>query len=344
MNITVRNTDMMDVLCPMHLLLDSDGRILHAGPTIQKLRFDTPLSGRNFLEVFDVERPRGVRSMQDLRKLRDLKLHLRMTGQPPANLKGVMVAAGYGKYIVNLSFGISILQAVRDYDLTNADFAATDMAIEMLYLVEAKTAAMEASQKLNLRLQGAKLAAEEQAYTDTLTGLRNRRALDHMLERLISSNAAFAVMHIDLDFFKAVNDTLGHAAGDHVLREVANVMREETRSSDVVARVGGDEFTLILTEVRDIDVLHRVGARIIQRIEAPIKFNGHTCKISASIGTVWIQGRDDMTRELVMEEADIALYASKHKGRACQTFYTPDLRKSGANTGAAPKEVQAKSN
>jgi len=160
--------------------------------------------------------------------------------------------------------------------------------------------------------------------------------LDHILEELIATKAAFAVMHIDLDFFKAVNDTLGHAAGDHVLKAVASVMVEETRSTDTVARVGGDEFTVILTDVGDRKVLERVGRRIIDRVETPIPFNGELCEISASIGTVWIQGGRTADRDTVLEDADIALYASKNKGRAQQTFYTPDLRQS-ANSTEPPK-------
>jgi diguanylate cyclase (GGDEF)-like protein len=326
------NPQVLDVLCPMHLTLDARGIITHAGPTTQKLRPDLDLVGLPFLEAFTVMRPRGITTLVQLWAARHVKLHLELKGLPPARLKGVLVFDGRGAGIVNLSFGISILDGVRDYALTNADFAATDLAIEMLYLVEAKTAAMEASRKLNLRLQGAKLVAEEQAFTDTLTGLKNRRAMDQLLERLLAANSGFAVMHIDLDYFKAVNDTLGHAAGDYVLQVAAAAMVEETRTSDTVARVGGDEFTVILPDVADLDVLERVGRRIIDRIEVPIPFNGEICKISASIGTVWIQSSKSMTRETVLEDADIALYASKNKGRARQTFYTPELRESANNT------------
>ena len=240
-----------------------------------------------------------------------------------------------GGMIVNLSFGISIMDAVRDYSLTNADFAATDLAIEMLYLVEAKSAAMEASRRLNLSLQGAKIAAEEQAYTDTLTGLKNRRALDTVLARLIAGGYSFAVMHIDLDYFKAVNDTLGHAAGDHVLQEVARVMVDETRDSDTVARVGGDEFTVILPNIKGHATLRRVGDRIIERLEVPIPFEGETCRISASIGTVWIEAGTRADAQEILSDADIALYASKHAGRAQQTFYAPALRQA-ANAGVPP--------
>jgi len=328
--------DILDVLCPMHLTLDVEGMITHVGPTTQKLRPDLSFVGTSFLEAFNVMRPRGITTLAQLWETRHVKMHLEMKGTPPARLKGVLVSDGQGSAIVNLSFGISILDGVRNYALTNADFAATDLAIEMLYLVEAKSAAMEASRKLNLRLQGAKSVAEEQAYTDTLTGLRNRRALDQVLERLLATDTGFAVMHIDLDYFKAVNDTYGHAAGDHVLQVVAQAMIEETRATDTVARVGGDEFTVILPEVGNIEILTGVGRRIIERIEVPIPFNGKTCEISASIGTVWIQGSNSLTRERVMENADIALYVSKNEGRARQTFYSPELRES-ANCADPPK-------
>lgn len=329
--------DVLDVLCPMHLTLDATGHITHAGPTIQKLRADTPMVGQNFLEVFVVKRPRLIECMDDLRRATDLKLHLQMRDAPHTELKGIMVPTtdADGSMIINLSFGISILDGVRDYSLTNADFAATDLAIEMLYLVEAKTAAMEASRRLNLRLQGAKIAAEEQAFTDTLTGLKNRRAMDTVLSRLVAGQSWFAVMHIDLDYFKTVNDTLGHAAGDHVLQTVARVMVEETRDTDVVARVGGDEFTVILPDVRSDEILRRVGRRIINRLKEPIPFQGKDCRISASIGTVWIQSGDNPSMEALLSDADVALYASKRAGRARQTFYTPDLREA-ANAGGPP--------
>ncbi len=331
----LEQSDVLDVLCPMHLVLAPTGHILHAGPTIQKLRPETPLTGQRFLEAFVVKRPRTIRSMDDLRRATDIKLHLEFHDVPRTALKGVLVPKPDGRMIVNLSFGISILDGVRDYSLTNADFAATDLAIEMLYLMEAKSAAMEASRRLNLRLQGAKIAAEEQAFTDTLTGLKNRRALNTVLERLVAAREAFAVMHIDLDYFKAVNDTLGHAAGDHVLQVVARAMVEETRRTDMVARVGGDEFTVVLPDVDSDEILRRIGRRIINRLEEPILFEGQTCAISASIGTVWIQGGERLSLEGILADADLALYASKHAGRACQTFYTPALRDPSAADASA---------
>ncbi|GLT12304.1 GGDEF domain-containing protein [Sulfitobacter porphyrae] len=326
----------LDILCPMHLVINATGHITHAGPTARKLAGDRPMVGARFLEVFAVNRPRAVASMADLRLSGGTKLHLETRAAPRTSLKAVLVPLpeGEGEMIVNLSFGISIVDGVRDYALSNADFAATDLAIEMLYLIEAKTAAMDESRRLNLRLQGAKIAAEQEADTDALTGLGNRRALNNVLTRMVAGRVPFAVMQIDLDYFKSVNDTLGHAAGDHVLQTVAQIMVEETRNKDTVARVGGDEFTVVLVDVRDADILRRVGRRIIDRLEEPIAFNGHLCRISASIGTVWIQSGISPAMEKLMDDADVALYASKHAGRARQTIYDPSLREP-AGQGAA---------
>lgn len=320
----------LDSFCPMHLVLDATGHIVHCGPTLKKLR-DYDFVGRRFLEVFFVKRPRGINDMSDLAKVAGLKLHLQMRDAPQTELKGVVASNGKkGEIVVNLSFGISVIDAVRDYDLTSSDFAATDLTIEMLYLVEAKSAAMEASRKLNQRLQGAKIAAEEQAYTDTLTGLKNRRAIEHILARHAEWGIQFALMQVDLDWFKAVNDTLGHAAGDHVLQTVARVLVDATRDNDTVARVGGDEFIVMLPSTHDEAILTSIGERIIASLNEPIPYQGEMCRISASIGTALYEPGSGETVEDVKENADIALYVSKRAGRARQTFFREDEQSSDA--------------
>lgn len=344
MNLSEMLTKSLDVLCPMHVVLNSTGHVLHAGPTLQKLRPDTPMIGRRFLEIFDLKRPRAITTMTALRDTAGTKLHLQLRDAPKTEVKGLLVAGPEdGQSIVNLSFGISVVDAVSDYALTSADFAATDLTIEMLYLVEAKSAAMEASRKLNLRLQGAMIAAEEQAFTDTLTGLKNRRAMDHVLARHFDWGTRFGLMQIDLDWFKAVNDTLGHAAGDHVLQTVARVMVEETRDSDTVARVGGDEFVIILPHAKDGQAMEGIGHRIIQRLSQPIPFQGEVCRISASIGSAIFDPSSGQTVAEVMDDADVALYASKHGGRGQQTQYDPVLRQNALNL-APPVGRDAESN
>ncbi|MEC7259738.1 MAG: GGDEF domain-containing protein [Pseudomonadota bacterium] len=329
----------MDRLCPMHVILADDGRISRVGPTLQKLRPDVPMAGQMFLELFELNRPRAVNSMADLIERQGGKLHLRLRDVPRTALKGQIVKLpNTAGSVVNLSFGISVLDAVRDYELNAADFAATDLTIEMLYLVEAKSAAMEASRKLNMRLQGAMIAAEEQAYTDTLTGLKNRRAMDYLLDRLIQSGGRFALMNLDLDYFKQVNDSLGHAAGDHVLQRVARIMTEETRETDMIARVGGDEFVVIFNRLVDRDRLDRIATKMIARIREPVLFKGHTCQISVSIGTVLSPASGEVTAEKMMHQGDMALYAAKDSGRGAHFFYSPEMerRKSRARAASGP--------
>lgn len=319
-------------LCPMYVLLDAGGHILRLGSTLGKLRPDLDMPGHRFLEVFELTRPRGTDTMPGLLAAAGGKLHLRFRDAPQTALKGVIVPLPGGDgAIVNLSFGISVLDAVRDYALTSADFSATDLAIELLYLVEAKSAAMEASRSLNLRLQGAMIAAEEQAFTDTLTGLKNRRAMDHVLAQLTAAGVPFALLHLDLDRFKAVNDTFGHAAGDHVLQQAARVMVGEIRADDTVARVGGDEFVLVFHRLGDRARLGAIAGRLIARLERPMSFNGHSCRVSASIGIALSTDAGASDAWSMLHAADLALYAAKRAGRGCARFYDPSLMMESTN-------------
>jgi len=313
-------------LMPMYLILSPDGEVLQCGPTVEKLFTDRALLGQSFFDCFDVCRPYDMTSVADIIAAKGAKLHLNMRNQHQTTLKAVGVALeDHEGLLLDMSFGISVVDTIRTYDLTIADFAATDLAVEMLYLIEAKSAAMTESRKLNTRLQGAKIAAEEQAFTDTLTGLKNRRAMDHVLSRFIEAGEEFGLMQVDLDYFKAVNDTMGHAAGDHVLLEVAKILLDETRNADLVARVGGDEFVLLFHRLTDIDKLNDIARRIIERMEAPITFNGKPCRISASIGTTMSDYYTTPDVDKMLSDADLALYASKNKGRACYTVFTNEL-------------------
>lgn len=315
--------ELLHLICPMHAVLEPDGSIRQAGPTLHKLSRDR-LEGARFLDIFEVYRPRAVDSMEQLIQTEGRKIRLRLRGGVRTQLTGVLVSDGAGGAVINLSFGHNVVNAVRDYALTSTDFAPTDLAVEMLYLVEAKSAAMESSRNLNTRLQGAMVAAEERAFTDTLTGLGNRRALDAVLDRVRRSGESFSLMHIDLDFFKQVNDTMGHAAGDQVLRHVARVMTDIARKSDTAARVGGDEFVIVFGDLIHPDRLAEIAARMIKQIEEPVQHEDRECKVSASIGIAISDGPSENPAE-VLEQADVALYASKRAGRSQYCFHTPEV-------------------
>ena len=314
-----------DKICPMHVILDADGNVTSAGSTLKKLRPENKWIGEPFFSIFDIARPRGISSVDGMIKVAGTKLHLSFKTEPQTGLKGVLAPLPGGAVFLNMSFGIAVLEAVRDYDLTSADFSPTDLTIEMLYLVEAKSAAMEASRQLNMRLQGAKIAAEEQAFTDTLTGLKNRRAMDHVLARLIGSGARFALMNVDLDYFKQVNDSMGHAAGDAVLQRVAQIMVECTRQVDTVVRVGGDEFILLLDGLVDRSTLEGIANRLITKLEEPIPFEGKKCRISASAGTALSNYSETPDAAELVHRADMALYAAKNAGRGQHMFFNSDM-------------------
>lgn len=159
------------------------------------------------------------------------------------------------------------------------------------------------------------MAAEEEALTDPLTGLRNRRAADLFLDRLCTARAPFGLLHMDLDFFKAVNDTLGHAAGDFVLECVGRILREQVRAEDCAARIGGDEFVIILPNRSEPDVLAAIARRIIARVSEPKDFDGQPCRVSASIGIVRSVDLLVADGPQMLAAADRALYAAKHAGR-----------------------------
>jgi diguanylate cyclase (GGDEF)-like protein len=316
----------LDVIMPMHVVVDSSDRILHVGPTIAKIHPGQELDGQRFFDVFELRRPRKVDGLAALCAKAGAKFYLRLrdADSTPVIASATGLEAEQG-VLVNLSFGIAVVDAVARFNLAGSDFAATDLTLEMLYLVEAKSAAMAESRKLNERLHGAKAQAELQAMSDTLTGLANRRALDQMLARVIGRGVPFTLMHLDLDYFKQVNDTLGHAAGDAVLKEVARILLDVTRGDDVVSRVGGDEFVILIKELTDPTRLEAIAGRLIERLEVPIAVDLNEAQISASIGMVTSRHYTKPEAKQMMNDADIALYTSKDRGRARSTMYSTDL-------------------
>ena len=330
------NDDARDLLRPLHLQISELGYVVHMAPTLQKICGNLPLKDMRFLEFFEVKRPSKIKTFGDLIRLNRGRIRVSLRDGPSYILKGIFVYLEAEKrMLINLSLGVNVVDAVVKHSLTSADFAYSDPTVDMLYLIEAKSVALDESKRLNARLQGAKSVAEEQAYTDTLTGLRNRRASDSLLSKLEASDAVFGLMHLDLDYFKQVNDTLGHAAGDFVLQHVAKILKAATRQEDLVARVGGDEFVLVFKDCVDLEVLNQIATRIITQLEAPIEYEGEYCRVSASIGTTLSSFYEVARADTMMGDADEALYASKNKGRAQHTVFEP----SNANTDRRKGDV-----
>lgn len=307
-------------LMPMFLWLDQSCRILGAGPTLLKLLGDGVI-GRPLEECFVLRHARDGHTSAAL--VRAHRLHLTLRDGPKTAFKGVAVPMmGDTGVLLNLSFGYGIRDAVRDHGLSATDFAGTDLAIELLYLHEAKTAVMGELTRMADRLTIAKSRAEAQALTDPLTGLGNRRAMEAALERLTRAGDGFALIHIDLDYFKQVNDTMGHAAGDHVLAEIAVRLRASVRGGDVVARVGGDEFVMLLPGVVQESGLVRIGQSIYDRMRDTITFDGQPCRVALSMGAVLAGPGNAVSGQGLLAQADRALYACKGAGRARMMLWT----------------------
>ncbi|MBS0124177.1 EAL domain-containing protein [Aestuariicoccus sp. KMU-90] len=167
------------------------------------------------------------------------------------------------------------------------------------------------------------------AMTDDLTGLRNRRGLSQVLTRhaaALSDTARLCLMHVDLDMFKAINDSNGHEAGDHVLREIADRLRGFHGAFEVIARVGGDEFLLaIRTEVSDAGLLD-FAQSLITAIGQPIAFEGKGFRVGASIGVDVVSSATEESVCTAIANADIALKHAKTSGKGRCVFFEPAMR------------------
>jgi len=162
------------------------------------------------------------------------------------------------------------------------------------------------------------------AYHDALTGLPNRILLNDRLEVALAqaqrSQSLLAVLFMDFDHFKTINDNMGHDAGDQVLKGVAARLKKCLRNQDTVARLGGDEFILLLSEINSPVDADNLANKILQVIRKPMQVQGHELNISLSIG-VSLYPRDGETSTVLLKHADEALYLAKKQGKNCYQFY-----------------------
>lgn len=169
---------------------------------------------------------------------------------------------------------------------------------------------------------------EQLAYFDHLTGLHNRvlfkdqlRTALHVCQR---EKSHFALMYLDLDHFKRINDTLGHEAGDTLLIEVASRVKQCLREDDIVARLGGDEFAILLYQVGSAQYAYVVANKIIAALNRPLLLSGQEVVVGVSIGITLVPD-DSQNLDALMKNADLAMYRAKEKGRNTFQFYTADM-------------------
>jgi diguanylate cyclase (GGDEF)-like protein len=187
---------------------------------------------------------------------------------------------------------------------------------------------IRSSRRYAFRMMRVNQKVSELAQMDALTSLANRRAF---IERLGAAFAAcrrganpFSILYFDLDHFKDVNDTLGHAIGDALLRQVASRVTDATRENDIVARFGGDEFAILQSDANDIAAAGALAAKIGQILAEPYFIEGNEVHISVSIG-ISRYAPDIPGPDAMIIQADLALYRAKEEGRNCYRFHSADL-------------------
>lgn len=166
------------------------------------------------------------------------------------------------------------------------------------------------------------------AYTDQLTGVPNRhwfyKELKSLIEKSGDKNQNFAVLTIDFDDFKAINDTLGHNAGDFFLKLVTSRMRESLRMNDKIARIGGDEFIIILENVTKEETRY-IAEHILEKMNQPIILHDHEITVTLSIGISLFTSKCASDIETIIKQADLALYSAKEKGKNNYQFFSEEL-------------------
>ncbi|WP_020682780.1 bifunctional diguanylate cyclase/phosphodiesterase [Marinobacterium rhizophilum] len=168
------------------------------------------------------------------------------------------------------------------------------------------------------------------AYHDYLTGLVNRRLLNEQLGQALReqsySGRAVALLYLDLDDFKRINDSMGHEVGDQLLVAVANRLRAQVRANDIVARLGGDEFAVVLFISGGQHDLLRLAEKIVQELGRPVRLNNRDLVISTSIG-ITLAPHDGDSASQLLRNADMALYASKRRGKNCVAFFNVEMQR-----------------
>jgi len=169
---------------------------------------------------------------------------------------------------------------------------------------------------------------EQLAYFDVLTGLANRSYFRDQLRKAIAMASRgyyhFALLYFDLDEFKRINDTLGHDAGDELLKEVSRRLTSRLREEDTIARLGGDEFAVILSGISNRKQAASIAENLRQSFALPVKLAGHDMAISASIG-ITLAPEDAIDEELLLKHADLAMYEAKARGKNTYHFFSQDL-------------------
>ena len=334
----------LDALLPLHLQVDASGRIVDAGRTLKKLFRGVDFVGQPINAHFRLTKPRFLIGYECLSKLVGQKLAFEVVPDGIAELQAMVVALEPpSSWLLNFSLGSNLSDVVEKFNLRSKDFAPVDSTIDLMQVAAMQADLLSTSRDLTTRLEESRKDAERRALTDELTGLPNRRALRQHLQEfcdvICDGDVVLNVLHIDLDNFKNINDSYGHAVGDRVLEKSAEIIKSTIRPADFVGRTGGDEFVVVLADDLVIEDASQVAQRIVANLAEPFRVDGHTCQIGASVGMNTCINPDQHDLDQIIIDADRALYEAKTAGRGQFKTFDHSLRSRYDRMNALGSEI-----
>jgi len=329
------NPCLLDAAFPFHIVLDRNLSIIQAGTSIQRLHQDV-MVGSSLAALFDVATPKISGSFHEFVCRPKSLFLLRSLTKPGLVLRGQVLHDSEADCLIFVgSPWLTQTSAFASLGLTLIDFAASDAVVDYVLLLQNQSSSLTQAEELAEQLHQTAQQLKHQAFHDTLTGLPNRAMLlDHLqrgLEPVAGRPRHVAVLMLDLDGFKAVNDSYGHSAGDAVLGIIASRLRTVSSEDDMVARFGGDEFAFVLeprglqTDV-DAATALEVANRVLTVLAEPIQLPSCpaiTVPLSASIGIAHAHGTE--SAEDILRNADLAMYSAKANGKSRYERYAPAM-------------------
>ncbi|HEY0820111.1 MAG TPA: sensor domain-containing diguanylate cyclase [Rhizobacter sp.] len=305
----------------------SDGRTIDVNPGFERLMGYSlrEILGRSSLELGIWEEPELRKAfLQVVKSGSNRPFFCRLVAKSGRRIP--VEAAGSITVMDGEEVLIVVVRDVSERVAKDQELARYRQSLEAL-VAERTTELQRAQERLQLALedlQTAHAAAVEgerrsrfEAEHDRLTGLPNRATLEDRLSQGIhaarQAGQAYAVLFIDLDRFKPINDSFGHRVGDMVLCEVAGRLRSAIRASDTIARVGGDEFVVGVAHITDMASVETVARKVRQALHGPLVVEGHRCELGGSIG-IALFPRDGLTPTVLIQAADAAMYQAKQSG------------------------------
>jgi diguanylate cyclase (GGDEF)-like protein len=307
------NPELLETAFPFHVAVDRQLRVVQTGASLQRL-VAGPRVGESLASLFKIATPKLAITFEALARSTRSLVVLRSTERPELVLRGQVLHDVEADCLIFVgSPWVTSTSAFAALGLTLSDFATSDAVVDYVLLLQNQATALAEARDLADQLS-------HQAFHDELTGLPNRSfALDHLQRELDPTRHAVAVLLLDLDGFKAINDSYGHTVGDEVLKVVADRLRAVSREGDIVARFGGDEFMILLRAPlagpAAYEAAGLVAERALETIRAPIALQSSvTVELGASIGIA--VGAASERAEDLLRNADLAMYAAKNNGKS----------------------------